>query len=94
MPKAAKASQQAPYSVLVWKGAQKVPTRLAYADALAALTGAVEYLKAGYQVRLTDSCVEWFAHQPLPDVLFLDAATRDGQAAAFSGPPQLPDGQR
>jgi hypothetical protein len=89
MPKA-KVSDQRPYSVLAWKGSQKTPSRFGYTDALDALTGAVEYLKAGYQVRLTDSCVEWFEHQPVPDAALHEAVSANGQAAAFTGPPQIP----
>ncbi len=77
------------YSVLAWKGTQATPTRLGYADPIDALTGAVEYLKAGYQVRLSDTCVEWYGHQPIPDPVFLSAAGANGQAAAFTGPPRI-----
>jgi hypothetical protein len=84
-----KADQPAAYSVLAWKGQQTTPSRLGYADPIVALTEAVEYLKAGYQVRLTDSCVEWYAHQPVPDPIFRSAATANGQAAAFTGPPRI-----
>jgi hypothetical protein len=90
MPKTAKVSEQQPYSVLAWRGAQKVPSRFGYHDPLDALTGAIEYLKAGYQVRLTDSCVEWFEHQPVPDSAVAEALTVNGQAAAFTGPPNIP----
>ena len=90
MPNKAKVSQQAAYSVLAWKGAQKTPSRFGYDDPLDALTGAVEYLKAGYQVRLTDSAVQWFEHQPVPDAALHEAVSVDGQAAAFTGPPQIP----
>jgi len=90
----AKRTADAPYSVIVFKGLHPEPRKHYHADALAALTAAVEYLKAGYQARLSDGCVEWFAHQPVPDPAFLDAATADGQAAAFTGPPRIKAGKR
>lgn len=86
MPK--KAKTPAPYRVLAFKGSQPTPTTLEYEDPIVALTMAIEYLKAGYQVRLSDGCVEWFAHQPAPDPAMAEAARSNGQAAAFTGPPQ------
>jgi hypothetical protein len=80
----------APYLVLAFKGAGH-PGRFPYRDPIEALTSAVEYLKAGYQVRLSDNCVTWFAGQPQPDPELVEAARRDGQLAAFSGPPQIPN---
>jgi hypothetical protein len=78
-----------PYSVLAFKGAGR-PGRYWYPDAIEALTFAVEYLKAGYQVRLSEGCVTWFGHQPQLDPEVVEAARRDGQLAAFTGPPQIP----
>ena len=85
MPKQA----DTPYKVLTFKGSQATPTRHRYADPLEALTVGVEYLKAGYQVRLSDGCVEWFAHQPPLDPEARAAAMINGQAAAFTGPPDV-----
>jgi hypothetical protein len=76
-----------PYFVLTFKGAQPTPTRLPYADPIVALTMAIEYLKAGHQVRLSDGCVTWFKHQPELDPEMREAALANGQAAAFTGPP-------
>jgi hypothetical protein len=53
------------------------------------LTVAVEYLKAGYQVRLSDGTVAWFAALPRPDEEFGAAAEANGQAAALTGPPRI-----
>jgi hypothetical protein len=89
MPPRDTAASKSPYSVLAWRATQTTPTRLWYNDPIDALTNAVEYLKAGYQVRLSDGVVEWFGHQPVPDAIFRDAASRDGQAAAFTGPPNI-----
>jgi hypothetical protein len=85
MPKQA----DTPYSVLTFKGDQREPTKHRYADPLVALTVAVEYLKAGYQVRMSNGCVEWFGHQPQLDPDARAAALANGQAAAFTGPPDV-----
>jgi hypothetical protein len=92
MPPRKKAKSDQPaaaYSVLAWKGTQATPSRFGYTDPITALTNAVEYLKAGYQVRLSDTAVEWYQHQPVPDPVFRSAATANGQAAAFTGPPRI-----
>jgi hypothetical protein len=78
-----------PYSVLTFKGAQAKPDRHWYTDPITALSIAVEYLKGGYQVRLSDGCVEWFSHQPMPDDAERAVMMANGQAAAFTGPPLL-----
>jgi len=49
------------FSVLIWKpGAASTIKRLTYPEPADALTAAVDYLKAGYQVRLADEAVEHF----------------------------------
>jgi hypothetical protein len=49
------------FAVLVWKpGASSTIKRLTYPESADALTAAVDYLKAGYQVRLADEAVEHF----------------------------------
>jgi hypothetical protein len=90
MPKQA----ETPYFVLAWKGSQPTPTKHYHADPLDALTVAVEYLKAGYQVRVSDGCVEWFSHQPRLDPDAREAATANGQVAAFTGPPEIKAARR
>lgn len=67
----------APYSVIYFKGAAE-PSRVYHDDPIVALFAAVEYLKAGYQVRLSAGCVEWFSHQPPASAL--DGAARVGAA--------------
>lgn len=57
-----------PYAVLAWKAAQPTPTKLYYTDPIEALLGAVNYLREGYQVRLSDGCVEWFGHHVVPGI--------------------------
>ena len=94
MPKKTTAPDPTPtYAVLAWKGMQATPSRLNYGDPIVALTNAIEYLKAGYQVRLSNACVEWYECQPVPDVALHQAATVNGQAAAFTGPPRLGGGK-
>ena len=78
------------YAVLAWKGLDPTPNKIGHADPLAVLGIAVEYLKAGYQVRLNDITVRYFAEQPAPDPELRAALTENGQAAVFSGPPQIP----
>jgi hypothetical protein len=77
------------YAAVVFKGAASTPTKIWEDTPVAVLTAAVEYLKAGYQVRLSDGTVAWFAALPVPDVVFSDAATANGQAAALTGPPRI-----
>jgi hypothetical protein len=89
MPGKRKQADPTPYKVLTFKGSQPAPTILRYTDPLVALTVAVEYLKAGHQVRLSDGCVEWFGHQPALDPDARAAALMNGQAAAFTGPPEI-----
>jgi hypothetical protein len=81
------------FAAIVWRATDKTPTKLFSATAVDALTTAVEYLKAGYQVRLSDKCVAYFADLPRPDPVFSDAATSNGQAAALTGPPRIKDGK-
>lgn len=75
------------YAALVWRITDPSPDRLEFETPLAVLTEAVERLKDGYQVRLTDRTVEWFRALPQPDPEFRAAALADGQAAALVGPP-------
>lgn len=57
-----------PYAVLAWKAAQPTPNKFYYTDPIEALLGAVNYLREGYQVRLSDGCVEWFGHHVVPGI--------------------------
>ena len=77
------------YAAIVWRITDPKPTKLWFDHPVDALTAAVEYLKAGWQVRLTDGTVEYFVKLPRPDPAFVAAATANGQAAALTGPPQL-----
>ena len=78
-----------PYACLVWKIGDRLPQRVPGATAIEVLTTGVEHLKAGFQVRLTDAAVQWFANRPQPDGQFAAAAAELGQAAALTGPPQM-----
>ena len=54
-------ADQPGFAVLIWKpGAASTIKRLTYPESADALTAAVDYLKAGYQVRLADEAVEHF----------------------------------
>lgn len=77
------------YAVLAWKGLDSTPNKIGHADPMAVLGVAVEYLKAGYQVRLNDITVRFFAEQPAPDAELREVLTENGQAAAFTGPPLI-----
>lgn len=77
------------YAAIVWKPTDKAPKKLWFDHPVDALTTAVEYLKAGYQVRLSDGTAQYFAELPRPDALFREAAAANGQAAALTGPPAL-----
>lgn len=52
------------YAVIMFKGVNGSPRKLWFDDPIEALGMAVEYLKAGYQVRLSDGAVVWFADRP------------------------------
>lgn len=78
------------YSAIVFRPPELTPTTVKFGSALDALAAAVEYLKDGCQVRLSNSCVEWFRALPEPDFGFAELALRQGQAAALSGPPHIP----
>jgi hypothetical protein len=77
------------YAAIVWKPTDDKPNKLWFGHPVDALTTAVEYLKAGYQCRLTDGTVKYFAELPRPDAQFREAAHSNGQAAALTGPPDL-----
>jgi hypothetical protein len=77
------------YAAIVWRVTDPKPTKLWFPHPVDALTTAVEYLKAGWQVRLSDGTVRYFAELPRPDPAFVDAARANGQAAALTGPPDL-----
>jgi hypothetical protein len=66
-----------PYAVLAWKPPQPVPDKRHYDDPEQALAAAVEYLKTGHQVRLSDAVVAWFAADT--------GLTPTGPAAAADG---------
>lgn len=72
------------YAVIAFQGADRVPKKLWFDHPVDALACAAEYLKGGYQVRLSDGCVEWFANLPRP-------SANGGPGAALIGPPQLSD---
>jgi hypothetical protein len=77
------------FAAIVWRVTDTKITKLWFDHPVDALTTAVEYLKAGWQVRLSDGAVKYFAELPRPDAMFRDAATANGQAAALTGPPNL-----
>jgi hypothetical protein len=54
-----------PYFVIAFKGTA-APQRHYHNDPIVALVAGVDYLRSGYQVRLSDGCVEWFGHHPVP----------------------------
>ena len=81
------------YAAIVWKPTDTKPVKLWFDHPIDALTTAIEYLKAGYQVRLSDGTVQYFAELPRPDALFRSAALANGQTAALTGPPQIGAGQ-
>jgi hypothetical protein len=79
------------YAALVWRATDKNPKRLWTEHPTDALTIALEYLKAGYQVRLTDGAVAWFRDLPRPtangyhDALGSLRAEIDQAKAALAG---------
>jgi hypothetical protein len=77
------------FAAIVWRVTDPKPTKLWFDHPVDALTAAVEYLKAGWQCRLSDGCVTYFADLPRPDPAFIEAASANGQAAALTGPPQI-----
>jgi alpha-beta hydrolase superfamily lysophospholipase len=81
------------FAAIIWRPTDTKPTKLWFDHPIEALTAAVEYLKAGYQCRLSDGCVQYFADLPRPDPLFVQAAHSNGQLAAMTGPPQIGEGK-
>lgn len=77
------------YAAIVWKPTDDKPVKLWFDHPVDALTTAVEYLKAGFQCRLSDGTAQYFAELPRPDALFRQAASANGQAAALTGPPEI-----
>jgi hypothetical protein len=52
------------FAVLVFKMGDTVPRKLWYDSPIDALTAAVEYLKKGFQARLSDGAVRYFEALP------------------------------
>jgi hypothetical protein len=52
------------YAVLVFKLGDTMPKKLWYDDPVDALASAVEYLKQGWQARLSDGAVRYFQSLP------------------------------
>jgi hypothetical protein len=73
------------FAAIVWRITDPKPTKLWFEHPVDALTSAVDYLKAGWQVRLSDGCVQYFASLPRPDSA---AFAANGQAALLVGPPR------
>jgi hypothetical protein len=82
-------SRRGGYSAIVFRPPDLAPIKVPFGDPLDALAAAVEYLKDGFQVRLSDPCAEWFRALPEPDLGFAELALRQGQRAALSGPPHI-----
>jgi hypothetical protein len=68
------------YAALVWRAADPTPKKLWFDHPVDALTVAVEYLKDGYQARLSDGAVEYFRGLPRPSA--------NGAGALLTGPPR------
>jgi hypothetical protein len=76
------------YAALIWKGPQAEPRKLWFGTPVEALLAGVEYLKSGYQVRLSDGAVQQFSsdgqaplveamrQQILAELADMDAADR------------------
>jgi hypothetical protein len=77
--------QPSQFAAIVWRITDPTPTKHWFDHPVDALTSAVDYLKAGYQCRLSDGCVEYFAHLPRPDSASFSA---NGEAALLAGPPR------
>jgi hypothetical protein len=69
------------YAALVWQATDRTPRKLWFDHPVDALTVAVEYLKDGYQARLSDGAVDYFRALPRP------SANGHGTADQLAGPP-------